>query len=179
MLRHLRSRPGVWFAGAMVLLFNGAFLLNNLAPYLGLNYAGAMTMYSNLSPRGENHLIMPSLTLSEGGSYVRILRVSTRDLKTPAAEQFDEFADYAARRGRMVHINFLRYHAARVCESAPQATLSLTLASEQGGRMEIRNACAEPTMLSYSLLSGYPECRPGCDGELRKWAASNSPTGSQ
>ena len=36
----------------MILVVDAAFALNNLAPYLGLNYVGAMTMYSGLAPGG-------------------------------------------------------------------------------------------------------------------------------
>jgi hypothetical protein len=56
--RHIGSSIGTWFALAVVLVVDAAFLLNNLVPYLGLNYAGAKTMYSGLAPGGANHDVL-------------------------------------------------------------------------------------------------------------------------
>ena len=52
-----------------VLLVCGAFVVNNLGPYIGINYAGAMTMYSGLAPGGDNHLFLPRIALSDAHAY--------------------------------------------------------------------------------------------------------------
>src|SRR5687768_5775690 len=72
------STTGGRFAFAFVLLVNAAFVLNNLAPYLGLNCVAAMTMYASLNPGADNHLVLRLLALTDAGEYVRLLVVATR-----------------------------------------------------------------------------------------------------
>jgi hypothetical protein len=168
----LRARRGAQLAFASVLLLNGLFLLNNLGPYLGTNNVAAMTMFSRLDARAENHLFMPRLNLSEAGTYVRIVRLGAEGLRTPAGRQLREFVDWTAERGRTVNLSFLRFQVNRACRSAPGARLSLILEPEGGGRLDYRDACAQLSTLNYPLLSGFPECRPGCESYLRRWAGS-------
>jgi hypothetical protein len=159
----------------IVLLINGAFALNNLAPYLGLPYDGAMTMFSRLTAVADNHLFMPKIALSDADTYVTMVAVSPGDPHTSAARELDAFADRAKRQRALVSLNFVRYHASRICRSSPDATLRLSLLTRDGEPIQADNACAEPSMLRYAILSGYPECDPDCRRYLRSRAARDLP----
>lgn len=168
-----RGRPPLWnvcFAIAVLAFVNGAFVVNNLSPYFGLTYAGAITMFSGISATADNHFFMPKLPIAESDTYVAISRLDTGSLDTLPARQFQAFAAWTNRERRLVNLNFLRYHAARICQSAPNATLQLSLRTEAGQRLEFDNACAEPKMLGYTVLSKYPECKPSCHSLLQEWA---------
>lgn len=171
----MRPSFGTWLALAVVLLVNGAFVLNNLAPYLGLNYAGAMTMYSGLDPSGDNHFLMPKVPLSDAASYVWIVRFAATELQTTEARQFEAFSAWTRQRQRSVSLNFVRYHASRVCRSAPDARVGLTLLTESQQQLAYRDVCAEPAMLRYAVLSKYPACQPECKDALRQWSLVRPP----
>ncbi len=172
----MRPSAGVWVAIAAVLLVNGAFVLNNLAPYFGLNYAGAMTMYSGLAADGEDHFFMPKVPLGDADAYVWVIRAAAREAPTSAAEQFGQFAEWARQRRRLVSLNFVHYHTSRVCRSAPGARLELTLQTPGQQRLTFQDACAEPTLLRYSVLSKYPPCQPECKDVLKLWVQGKVPT---
>jgi hypothetical protein len=127
-------------------------------------------MFSGISETFDNHLLMPTVPLADGGTYVAISRLSVSGLETPPASQFQAFTAWANRERRLVNLNFVRYHANRICQSAPNATLQLGLRTEAGQRLEFDNACAEPSMLRYALFTKYPECKPRCRGVLEEWA---------
>jgi hypothetical protein len=168
-----RVRPARWgafFAIAVLGLVNGAFVLNNLALYLGMNYAGAMTMFSGINPTADNHFLMPKLSFTRADRYVTISRLNAGSLDTQPAREFQVFASWTNRERRLVNLNFVRYHVTRMCQSAPNATLELSLRTEAGQRLEFDNACAERSMLGYTVLSKYPECKPSCHGTLQEWA---------
>lgn len=164
-----RKSYRTWFALATVVLVNAALIVDNFAPYLGLTYAGGMTMYSGITDMFDNHLFMPKIPLSDADTYVSIIRVNA-GVETPPARQFQAFAAWTRRERRVVNINFVRYHTSRICQSAPSAGLQLALRTEAGQRLEFDNACSEPSMLRYALLSKYPECKPRCRGILEEWA---------
>ena len=163
---------------ALVVLVNAAFVLNNVASYLGLNYVAAMTMYASLNPGADNHLLLRRLSLTDAGEYVRLVDVATRGMDGNVAEPFEDFADWSAQRGRLVHLGFVRYQVSRLCRSGPRARVSLTLQTQNGQRREYRDACGEPSLLGYPLLTSYPECRPGCDDYVRRWAGSSPKRGT-
>ncbi len=175
--RTLVSVPpaGTWVALAAVLLVNGAFVVNNLAPYLGWNYAGAMTMYSGLTAIGDNHLLMPKVPLGDADSYVRIVRFVARDVETPSARDFGSFASWAEQRRRLVSMNFVRYHAGRVCASAAGARAELVLQTEDRRRLAYPDVCTVPAMLRYAPLTKYPICQPDCKDVLRLWVLGKVP----
>lgn len=170
-----RSRNGARCAFVIVLLINGAFVLNNLAPYLGLPYDGAMTMFSRLTAVADNHLFMPKIAVADADAYVKIVAVGPGNPHASAAREFEAFADRAKRQRALVSLNFVRYHASRICRSSPDATLSLSLLTTEGEPIEPDNVCAEPSMLRYAILSGYPECDPDCRPYLRSRAARTLP----
>ena len=170
-----RSGYGASFAFAIVLLINGAFVLNNLAPYLGLHYAGAITMFSRLSAVADNHLFMPKIAVSDADTYVKIVAVGPGGPRTSAARELEAFADHAQRQRALVSLNFVRYHAGRVCRASPDVALGLSLLTREGEPIESDDVCAEPSMLRYAILSGYPECDPDCRPYLRSRAARDLP----
>jgi hypothetical protein len=165
-----RSRPsrGRLFACAAVLLVNGLFVLNNLAPYLGLPNVGAMTMFSRLTD--GSHFILPKVTLSDTGSYVSAVRVAMRGPDTAETRELQAFADWAGRHGSRINLNFLRYHVDRMCRSVPDGSVSLRLLDEAGRVRSFDNVCTEPTMRNYAVLARFAECQPGCKGVLARWA---------
>jgi hypothetical protein len=168
--RRVGRSSGAWFAIAIILIADLAFALNNLAPYLGLDYAGAMTMYSGLAPGGANHLFMPRLPLSDADTYVAILDVGVEDLEAPEAGLFRRLATPRDGVRPLVHLNFVRYHASRACGAAPSGRLKLALLTDAGRAIDVADACAEPALLRYAFLSSYPPCknRP-CERALRLW----------
>jgi hypothetical protein len=163
-----RRGYGTWFAVATLVLVLGVFTLNNVAPYLGLHHAGALTMYSGLSNIADNHFFMPKLSLSDADTYASITRFDPGKANTPAVTWFQEFATWSRQRRRLVHLNFVRYHASRICQSAPNANVGLELVTRSGRRLSHRNVCAHPEMLQYALLSGYAECEPDCHSFLQE-----------
>lgn len=168
------ARPnfGAVFALTIVVLVNAVFVVNNLAPYLGLHYAGAMTMFSNQAAINGRHFFMPKLALSDAGVYVQIQRFEPRNVESPAASELGAFATWTGSTRRVVNLNFVRYHVSRVCESAPDARVGLTLRTEAGAQMDFENVCAEPSMLRYSPLTSMSECKPVCWGYVKQWARS-------
>jgi hypothetical protein len=170
-----RVRWGSCLAFSAVLLVTAAFVLNNLAPYLGLHHAAAMIMFSRLTGPADNHLLVVKRPLTEAYTYVSDLRIDARGLQTPAAREFQAFADITSTRGWLVNLNFVRYHASRICQSAPNAGVRLALTTEAGGRIDVRNVCEEPSLLWYTAPSGYPECEPECEVLLKRWAMGRMP----
>jgi hypothetical protein len=161
---------GTRFACVTVLLVSALFTLNNLGPYLGLHYAGALTMFSNRAAMSNNHFFLRRVTLSEAGSYVAIARVAPRNVKSRPAREFQTFATWTNRNRRLVSLNFVRYQASRVCASSPNAGLQISLRTESGQMLQFENVCDEPEMLSYTVLSSVPECRPACTTFIKEWA---------
>ena len=170
----MRARPssGAVFAVMVVVLVNAVFVVNNLAPYLGLHYAGAMTMFSNQAAIDGRHFFMPKLALSDAGVYVAIQRFEPRNVESPAAREFGAFAAWTGSTRRVVNLDFVRYHASRVCGSAPDASIELSLRTEAGAQMDYENVCAERSMLRYAPLTSMSDCKPVCWGYVKQWARS-------
>jgi hypothetical protein len=169
------TSAGDWFARVTLLLVSAAFVLNNLAPYLGLHWAGAMTMFSGLAPSGDNHFFMPKLSLSDADDYVSITQLDLGNVSTRQADNFKTFVTWAKEERRRLHLNLVHYQISRVCQSAPGVSMQLTLQSEDGREISFDNVCAEPAMQQYSLISEYPECQPDCLSVIRKWAIGQAP----
>jgi hypothetical protein len=170
--RPARRWPGAWFPIAVLLLVNGAFALNNLAPYLGLNYAGAMTMYSGLGASGDDHLLMPKIRLGDADTYVSIVRAtpSGGDRDTPSLRLLRTLRADAVRPRPLAHLDFVRYHVSRACGAAADVGLELVLLTEAGQRLESEDACADPAMLRYAVVTSYPRCKSAaCARVLERW----------
>ena len=172
-----RGKSGAWFAGAMLAVVCGAFVLNNLAVYSGLNHVGPMTMYSGLTDDGDNHLLIPTIPLSEEHAYVAILRVeAARDRRAPAVALLNRLATREGGERPLVHFNVVRHQASRACAVAPNVRLSLTLQTSAGRTLAVENACADPTMLRPDVVTSYSVCknRP-CRRALEEWLEDVSP----
>jgi hypothetical protein len=170
----VRTSPRAWLAIATLLAINGAFALNNLAPYLGLNYGGAMTMYSGLADESDNHLFMPKLRLSDAGTYVSIQRAAAGEPggepDVPWVRRLRELRAEDGQPSPLALLDVVRYYASRACASAPGARLELQLMTEAGQLLESDNACAEPAMLRHAVLTSYPRCKNAqCRRILRSW----------
>ena len=166
-----RASLGAAFAVAVILLVDGAFALNNLAPYLGLNYASAMTMYSGLRGGGDNHLFMSKIRRSEERGYVSIVHAdAARDRGAPAVRLLQQLASREGEQRPLIHLNVVRYQASRACASAPGVRLELRLLTEAGRPIEVKDGCAEPAMRRYDVLSSYPPCKNlSCERVLAHW----------
>jgi hypothetical protein len=161
---------GTWFAAGTVLLVSVVFALNNLGPYFGLPYAGAMTMFTNQASIADNHFVLRKRALTDAGTYVSIVQFDPRDLQTPPARQFQAFATWTVQERRLVNLNFVRYHASRICASAPAANVRLVMTADTGETLTYDNVCAEPSMLQYLAVSSMSECKPQCWTYVARWA---------
>ena len=151
---------GARFALTTVVLVNAAFVLNNLAPYFGLPHVGALTMFSGLTETADNHFFMPKVPLGDADRFVTVVRARADGAAPVVADQFRAFTAWAS--GRQVNFDLVRYQVSRVCASANAASLELTLQWQPGRRTTIEDACAEPTMRRYALLSGLADCIEPC-----------------
>ena len=169
--RARRSR-GASLALAIVLLVNGLFLYNNLAPFFGLDFAGATTMFSAMAEDFGDHLLIPHTPLSDDFDYVQIEQLWLPDSAGRPARELGAFVTYAARNRRLVNLNFIRYHLKRSCDSTPGGGIQLTMLRPNGQRLHFGDVCLRPELLWYSVLSSYRECKPDCRGIIRRWARS-------
>jgi hypothetical protein len=156
--------------GAIVTL-DLVYVLNCLAPYVGLKYEFAQAMFSMLSFRGDNHLFIPSVPLFSVGRFVHLTSAEATGQAEPVARKFTEFVRWAETNGRSVHINFLRYQMDRICGAAPGERVHLTV--RDGGQVhDYANACDEPALRGHSRPGGlYEPCDPECNLYLRAWAS--------
>ena len=171
-----RTRPapsaGSWFALATIVLAGSLFVLNNLGPYLGLPYSGAMTMFSGLAQGAANHFFMPHIPLGDGGTFVTVVRVDGPAAETRPGRMFKALGDSARQRGQVLTLNVIRYHSSRACAAAERPELQLHLRTTDGRAIEYANVCEEPRELQYSMLPGVPTCGSGCDN-FRHFARSD------
>ncbi len=166
----LRAPIGGWFAVGVVLLVNAVFVLNNLAPYLGLNYAGAMSMYSGLAETGDNHLLMPKAPIDGAFDYVSVVQVdATRDRGVAEVRLFEQLAT-PDEPPPLVNLNAVRYHVRRACASEPRLRLRLKLQTQAGQQINIDNTCADPTMHRYAPVTSYAPCgNRTCRRAFERW----------
>ncbi len=165
------SRPLSRFLLAAIVTLDLAYVLNCLAPYVGLKYEFAQAMFSMLNFRADNHLFIPAVPLFSVGRFVNVSSAEATGRAEPAARKFTEFVHWADTNGRAVHVNFLRYQLDRICTAAPGNEIRLTL-RERGGERVYENACAEPTLRGHSRPGGmYEPCEPECNLYLRAWAS--------
>jgi hypothetical protein len=158
-----------------VLLVSVMFALNNLGPYLGLPYAGAMTMFTNQAAIRDDHFLFRKIALTDAGTYVTIVQFDPRGLQTLPASQFQAFVSWTHQQRRLVNLNFVRYHASRICESAPNASVRLSMIADNGEHLDYDNVCAEPGMLQYVVVSSVSECEPNCWAYVSRWARGRVP----
>jgi hypothetical protein len=168
----VRRSRGASLALAIVVLVNGLFVYNDLAPFLGLDFAGATTMFSAMAEDFSEHLVMPHAPLKDDFAYVQIEQLGLPEAAGLPARELGVFVAYAARNRRLVNLNFLRYHLKRSCDSTPGGGIRLSLRGRDGQQLRYDDVCAQPDLLWYSVLSSYRECKPDCRGVIRRWARS-------
>jgi hypothetical protein len=161
--------PGAVVAPLLVIAICLAFVYNNLAPYAGLNSAGAMVMFSGLSKSFDTHLFLPRYSVTDDFEYVRVVEMSAHPPNLPAARELSAFLSALPARER-VNRNFLRYQASRICGAAPDVALRLSLRRSTGDRVEVADACGQAEWRGYAVLSGYEVCLGNCDRLLVRWA---------
>jgi hypothetical protein len=129
-------------------------------------------MFSGLSADSSNHLIMPRLGTRAWSHYVSIVRFDPQDVTTREAKDFAAFSRWLSGSGRQhrVSLNFLRYHLARICRSAPGARVRLELGTSAVHTRAFENVCSEPAMLRYWTVLTPAPCHPRCGPVLRRWA---------
>ena len=155
----------------------GLFVLNNLAVYLGLTYFGPMTMYSGLTREGENHLLMPKIPLTEANAYVAVVRVDAeRDSGVPGVQLFRRLQTRVGDRRPLIHFNVVRYQVGQACAASPGGRLALTLQTSAGRRLDVEDACAEPALRRYDLLTSYSVCKERlCRRAFAEWLEAVRP----
>src|SRR5215207_957650 len=161
--------PGAVVAPFIVIAICLAFAYNNLAPYVGLNSAGAMVMFSGLSNSFDTHFFLPHYSVTNDFEYVRVVEMTARPPELKAARELSAFLSALSGQER-VNRNFLRYQANRVCGAAPAAALRLRLRRSTGDLVEVEDACVQSEWRRYAVLSGYEVCLAGCSHLLEKWA---------
>ena len=161
--------PGAVIAPFLVITICLAFAYNNLAPYAGLNSAGAMVMFSGLSKSFDTHLFLPRYSVTDDFEYVRVVGMTARPADLPAARELGAFLS-ALPASERVNRNFLRYQASRICGADPAAALRLSLRRPTGDRVEVADACGQAEWRGYAVLSGYEVCLGNCDRLLVRWA---------
>lgn len=169
------ERRRLWRAralpAALALLVAGAFVYNNVAGLIGLPSAGAMIMYSGIRPDGGNHFLLGNVRTGAPFSYVSLRRFEVQGPSTPETREFAAFSRWLLDGGRhLVSLNFVRYHLARICRSAPGATVRLEVLMRPGRTWASNDACAEPRMVRYWTVLTRVPCSPGCGGAIRRWA---------
>ena|SRR5215212_1177285 len=164
----LRGRGAV-VAPFLVIVICLAFAYNNLAAYAGLNWAGAMVMYSGLSNAFDTHFFLPHSRVTDDFEYVRVVEITARPPQLKEARELSAFLRALSEKER-VNQNFLRYQVDRVCGADPAAALRLRLRRPTGDLVEVMDACAQSEWRRYAVLSGYEVCLVGCKTLLARWA---------
>jgi hypothetical protein len=164
-------------AVSSVILVTATFFYLNLARFFGLPAAGAMIMYSSIDQDRGSHLLMPRVSLVHSFSFASIVHLDVQGVETREAREFRVFLEELAEQDRpyRLNLNFLRYHLSRICGSAPGGTVGLGLEIDRVGRVDIANACANPSMLWYVPMPVVSECSPSCAATLRDWARGRLP----
>ncbi len=146
------------------------YILNCLAPYLGLKFENSQAMYSQLDARARNHLLVPAQPLREA-DYIREV-----ELEVPVALE-DEVAGLrwflraANESGRSIHLPFLDHHFARICEAQPTAPIRLRYVTGDGVVTRHDDVCSNPELRDPFPIGLFPACDPECYGELEIWAS--------
>ena len=172
-LSPVRPAPGRWFAIASVAVVLAAFVYLNVGYLVGLPSAGALFMFSGLGADRGNHLVLRSLGATPRGQYVTIARFDPHGVTTREAQEFAAFTRWLDGPGRRyrISLNFLGYHLARICRSAPDTRVSLEVGTGPAQSRAFENVCREPAMLRHWTVLTPAQCHPRCGPILRRWAS--------
>ena len=75
-------------------------------------------MYSELQPKGTNHLLIPRFRIFEQDRYVRDVRVEVPPALEDEAAGLLWFTDWTRRHERDVYLGFFDYQFARLCRGS-------------------------------------------------------------
>ncbi len=167
-----RSTWTVAVSAAVVLLVNAGFVYDNLAGFFALPSAGAMIMFSGISPDLSNHFVLPRTSIGGWFDYVSVTRFSSSDRNSPPAREFGSLVEWLRLRPRpyQLNMNDVRYHMSRICKASNKPTVELSLVTRVGEMLDFDDVCAAPDMLWYVPLPIASACVPRCNGELAKRA---------
>jgi hypothetical protein len=158
-----------WFGLALIVVVSAGYAYNNLAPFLGLNYAGALNMFSGMDANSANHLLLPRLAVSHDYDFAQIAQLEPRPAEGLAAQELRLLLAVAGERG-WVNLYLVRYQTDRFCRSSADGQLLLVVRRQDGAVLQYDDACAVPAAREYALVTSYPLCRYGCQGRLHSWA---------
>jgi hypothetical protein len=153
------------------------YVVNCLAPFFGLKFETSQAMYSELQPKGTNHLLIPPMKIFDFDTYVRTVRVEVPEGLKDEAAGLRWFTDWTRRNDRDVHLGFFDYHFARLCAAEPTARIGFSFTREDGSRERREIVCAEAGVGSYFPIGLYPACEPACDEQLEDWASGRFASG--
>ncbi len=160
-----------------LIVFDVLYVANCLAPFFGLKFETSQAMYSELRPKGTNHLLIPPMKLFHLDTYVRDVRVEVPASLEHEAAGLQWFADWTRRHDRDVYLGFFDYQFARLCAANPTARIAFSYTREGGSQERHEDVCAEPDVGRYFPVGLYPACEPACDQQLEDWASGRFASG--
>ena len=172
--------PGLRFRAlslGLILLFDGLYIINCLAPYLGLKFNFSQTMYSGLLPTAENHLFFPKIPIFQYDTYASVTSIDIAGVETAHRKNFETFVESARNSGQFIHLNILKYHLDRICREE-NVSIAIEYQTYWKQRVYHSDACVTPRMRQYSSVQLYPSCWPSCTGELARWAREADGSGA-
>lgn len=153
------------------------YVANCLSPFFGLKFETSQAMYSELHPKGTNHLLIPRLEGFGLDTYVRDVGLEMPAGLAAEAAGLQWFTGWTRRNARDVHLGFFDYHFARLCAADPTATIRVRYTRADGSQALHENVCAEADVGRYFPLGLYPACEPACDQQLEDWASGRFASG--
>lgn len=172
------DRVRILTATAVVALVLGWFVYTNLAPFFGLDYSGALSMYSGLAVDTHDHLLLARRPQGGPFGYYTVERLKLSGERTRPRRELERFVDWASERKHRLNLNYLRYQFQRVCRAGPGSALAVRLVAEDGQVVSADDACQRPDLLWFSPFSSYRACKPDCNYALLRWARRGRPPGS-
>jgi hypothetical protein len=160
-----------------LVLFDVFYVANCLAPFFGLKFETSQAMYSELQPRGTNHLLIPPMKIFALDTYVRDVRVEVPVGLEDEAAGLQWFTDWTRRHERDVHLGFFDYQFARLCAASPTARIAFSYTRADGTPERRADVCADADVGRYFPIGLYPACEPACDQQLEDWASGRFATG--
>lgn len=147
------------------------YILNCLAPYLGLKFENSQAMYSQLDARAHNHLVLSALARAGDDDYVRDVELEVPPQLEGQIAGLRWFLRAANQSHRLLHLQFLDHHFARLCAFDPSASVELRYTTRGGAVVRHDDVCSEPDLRDPFPIGLYPACDPECYGELEVWAS--------
>jgi hypothetical protein len=161
----------------LIFLFDGLYITNCLAPYLGFKFNFSQTMYSGLLPTAENHLFFPKIPIFQDDTYAFVTSIDIVGAETVHRKNFEAFVESTRNSGQFIHLNILKYHLDRICREE-NTSIAIEYQTYWKQRVNLADACVTPSMRQYSSVQLYPSCWPSCIDELTRWAREAGGSGT-